>query len=211
MTARKCALEECDRPIYRNARYKWTRCCCIEHGHISAGRILSSYRQRMDLNRVKQLAAQGRYASDVAEEFNVSLYAAWQFAKKHGVEIKFTPRRDVPRPAGTVSDFWQQHNAELIAEYEAGTTLTAIAKKLGVTRSAVAGRLTRIDRIGERKFPVLAQPRPLKLPLLSGCMWPIGEDWCGDEVKHGQSYCEAHTKRAYRPTAPLSIEPRAHL
>jgi len=209
MTARKCALEECSNLIYKNARYKWNKYCCIEHGRISCGRILSNYRQRIDLERVKQLAAQGQYASDIAEEFNVAPYDVWRFALKYGVELKYTPRHHTPTCVHDVSEFWQQHSAELIAEYEAGATLNAIAKKLGTTLGAVAGRLTRIDRIGERKFPVSPPVEPLKHSLPSGCMWPVRDGWCGNEIDRGQSYCEAHARKAHRPTAPLVIE--AHL
>lgn len=206
MTARKCALEECDNLIYKGANYKWKRYCCIEHSRISTGRILSGRRQRIDLERVEQLAAQGAYATNIAEEFNVSLYAAWQFVLKHNIELKYSHRSCTPTRIGVVSEFWEQHDAELIAGYEAGATLTAIAKTLNVTVGAVAGRLTRLDRIGERKFPASKLAELPKNLLLGGCMWPMGDGWCGAEVKHRHSYCEEHAGQAHRPTAPLSIE-----
>ena len=114
----------------------------------------------------------------------------------------------------TPSPFWIKHDAELRDLYAEGLTMLAIGTRLGVTKNAVIGRVTRLGlnvnseamlrKQAETAAPT--KPRIPDFPRSGHCVFPHGhpgEDgfhWCGAEVAApGLPYCPSCMARAYVP------------
>ena len=103
-----------------------------------------------------------------------------------------------------------------------GATAAAIAECLGVSRSAVLGKIFRLRRRAPASVGVSLQPHPKQpqrggislLELTNGtCRFPIGEPgsrtfcFCGApgaDLEGGRPYCARHARRAYRGAANVS-------
>lgn len=103
-----------------------------------------------------------------------------------------------------------------------GATAAAIAECLGVSRSAVLGKIFRLRRRAPASVGVSLQPHPKQpqrggirlLELTNGtCRFPIGEPgtrtffFCGApgaDLEGGRPYCVRHTRRAYSGAANLT-------
>jgi len=120
---------------------------------------------------------------------------------------------------------------------EEGLTTILIGARLGITRQAVASKLTRLgvrlERINRPKIKPLREPVTTPRPRLivadpwapigptvdlmdlhsHSCRWPIGEGYCGAEKSRG-SYCGHHAAIAYtgfpalKPNRPHGVERR---
>lgn len=120
---------------------------------------------------------------------------------------------------------------------EEGYSTIAIGAQLGITRQAVASKLTRLgvrlERVNRPRIrpdrPVSTVPRPRLIvadpwapigPTVSlmdlhahSCRWPIGEDYCGAKKERG-SYCGHHAAIGYtgipvmKPKRPHGAERR---
>ena len=120
---------------------------------------------------------------------------------------------------------------------EEGYSTIAIGAQLGITRQAVASKLTRLgvrlERINrprirpDRPVSTVARPRLIVAdpwasigPTVSlmelhshSCRWPIGEDYCGAKKERG-SYCGHHAAIGYtgipvmKPKRPHGAERR---
>ncbi len=118
-----------------------------------------------------------------------------------------------------------------------GYSTVAIGAQLGITRQAVASKLTRLgvrlERINRPRIrpdrPVSTAPRPRLVvadpwaaigPTVSlmelhshSCRWPIGDDYCGAQKTRG-SYCSHHAAIGYtgipvmKPKRPHGMERR---
>lgn len=95
-----------------------------------------------------------------------------------------------------------------------GYTYSQIAARAGVSRSAVAGIVSRMGLRSERppqesavtidipNDPPLAGSTPTPLLETTGCRWPVEGGFCNCKV-HKKLYCADHYARAYRPAAPV--------
>jgi len=119
--------------------------------------------------------------------------------------------------------------ATLHSMWRAGETGTTIAAKLGTSRSAVLGKISRIGlmrskrpvrrkppRTTKPKFPFIARIKRAAPPKPAGpvhfaqlaehhCRWIPGEPhtqmYCGATKITGSSYCATHTRIAWARTA----------
>lgn len=99
-----------------------------------------------------------------------------------------------------------------------GYTYSQIAARAGVSRSAVAGIVSRMglrstsgltgtppqetDVTDIPNDPPLAGGTPTTLLLTTGCRWPVEGGFCNHKL-HKKLYCAEHYARAYRPAAPV--------
>jgi GcrA cell cycle regulator len=125
-------------------------------------------------------------------------------------------------PSEKPGETWTADRLARLAQlWTAGETAQAIADRLGVSRSAVMGKLFRLQ-LGRRKRASKAsenrgEKRGKKrgkslLELENGdCRWPIGDPgsdkfhFCGEpgaDVEQDIPYCAHHMKRAYVGTPP---------
>lgn len=115
--------------------------------------------------------------------------------------------------------------AELRRLWGRGSTAAVIARRLGVSRDAVLGKVRRLGlgrpSHARRRSPrtrdaggIIDMPHPASVPEARAalvaleadqCRWPLaiitGQDFgfCGRPVKAGKPYCVFHCERAYRP------------
>lgn len=90
--------------------------------------------------------------------------------------------------------------AQIEALRAAGNTFKQIGIELGMTRSAVAGQVSRIGK-AKAKVAAAAAPAAKRRP---GCRFPLWDDrerpnhrYCGKALDRG-SYCKPHADRCYR-------------
>lgn len=115
---------------------------------------------------------------------------------------------------------WTDHRIAILKRMWAdGATAAAIAECLGVSRSAVLGKIFRLRRRAPASAAESLQPHP-KQPQRYGisllelanetCRFPIGEPgtrnffFCGDpsaDLEGGRPYCACHARRAYSGAA----------
>jgi hypothetical protein len=124
---------------------------------------------------------------------------------------------------------------DIIAElWAAGASFTDMGRKLGVSRSIVAGRIDPARKSGDSRFaprpkpepivvakPVATPPAPKNLLLVdapwNGCRWPTGAApdgrhlFCGQPQAHRGPYCQQdHDAVARISSSPApSSSPRA--
>lgn len=117
--------------------------------------------------------------------------------------------------------------AEFIKLRKKGMTVTEIAKKMKIKRSAAAGMLDKLEperpRIrrkqentarGEIKIPKSREPANKTSPVISPedskkreCKWPSGDPgkddftFCGKSSVEGKPYCAEHCGAAYVPNS----------
>lgn len=130
---------------------------------------------------------------------------------------------------------WTDDRIALLEQMRAsGASAAAIAKRLGVSRSAVLGKIFRLRRPSAKKQQAAAQaslksaapkrhradpPRRRGISLLEltndTCRWPHGEPgrpgffFCGEpgaDLESGRPYCARHARRAYSRAANLTEE-----
>lgn len=93
--------------------------------------------------------------------------------------------------------------------------IVSLAKRLGVSKSAILGKAHRLklatrDQVKSgaakaMRSPVNKVPKidPKKTPSRSTCVWPTGDPtspdfrYCGEPICIGSSYCTEHHLRAY--------------
>ena len=122
--------------------------------------------------------------------------------------------------------------ARLSELWMSGTTSGEIGRRLGISRSAVMGKLKRLGLLGRERsqvpikppqmprlvtdFVIPPPPPPRPRPpigsfdimdlLYSDCRWPEGNyapyKFCGDKQAFGSSYCEEHTRRSMSASQP---------
>jgi len=123
--------------------------------------------------------------------------------------------------------------ATLHSMWRAGETGTTIAARLGTSRSAVLGKISRLGlmrakrpvrhkppRSTKPKFPFLARVKRNAPPKPSGpvhfrdladhhCRWIPGDPhtqmYCGANKITGSSYCATHTRIAWARTAAKAV------
>ena len=93
-----------------------------------------------------------------------------------------------------------------------GMTTREIGERLGYSKMAVCGKLFRNKiqiaqsiKVNNGRTRATGQYRktkptddyPPKTPIGEGCLWPIGDKWCGCACKNGDPYCPEHAKIAY--------------
>lgn len=115
---------------------------------------------------------------------------------------------------------WDNETQEALIEAwkDPQLCILSLAKKLGVSKSAILGKAHRLklatrDQVKSgaakaMRSPVNKVPKidPKKTPSRRTCAWPIGHPdnvdfhYCGADVQLGGSpYCTEHHKRAYVP------------
>lgn len=100
-----------------------------------------------------------------------------------------------------------------------GMTTRLIGERLGYSKNAVCGKLKREKitiakrrRLGSCRGPalikdiVLSQNLPPKEPMGDGCLWPMGDKWCGCERASGEPYCPEHVRVAWTGVKAMPIE-----
>lgn len=98
---------------------------------------------------------------------------------------------------------WTEEEISIAIEMKkAGHTMREIATRIGRTRNAVIGRMSRCGL--SEKRPANTERRRSDAPPATCCQWPIGNPgdenfhFCADGVRHGKPYCETHFAIAYR-------------
>jgi hypothetical protein len=114
---------------------------------------------------------------------------------------------------------------EIIHLFEDGASATAISEKVGLSRSAVIGRVSSLHAAGilaerygsktrrvetnlPRRVLELFEARDGTLAIESTvfgmtCMWPLGDvgaedfGYCGGTTGRGRHYCDSHHRIAY--------------
>lgn len=133
-------------------------------------------------------------------------------------------------------DLWPHSRIAILKQmWTDGATAAAIAERLGVSRSAVLGKIHRLrHRTAEQKLAAVLErrraarqlhqpgrvihPRRRGISLLDltndTCRWPHGEPgkrgffFCGApdaDLEGGRPYCARHMRRAYSKTAPAAL------
>lgn len=92
-----------------------------------------------------------------------------------------------------------------------GMTTREIGERLGYSKMAVCGKLFRNNiqiaqsiktnngrtrATGQFKKTKPIDDYPPKEPMGDGCLWPMGDKWCGCELKGDGPYCADHSKIA---------------
>ena len=112
----------------------------------------------------------------------------------------------MPRP----NPWTPELDALLRAARAVGVTYTELGRRLGVSKSTVAGRIHRLgikappeeDRAPRENaaiFPDEGRYDLMDLPT-KGCRWPHGDGpftFCGEPAARGNPYCPAHRARAH--------------
>jgi GcrA cell cycle regulator len=127
------------------------------------------------------------------------------------------------KPGETRGETWTADRlAQLEQLWKAGETAQAIADRLGVSRSAVMGKLFRLrlgrkkrrsKKPGESRGEKRGEKRGKSLLELENddCRWPIGDPgsdkfhFCGEpgaDIEQDVPYCAHHMKRAYVAAPP---------
>ena len=108
--------------------------------------------------------------------------------------------------------------SELLAR---GFSYKQIAETMGVTKSAVAGRIARLQSLGMAprgggNGRAIAAP-PLRRPQLGDlrldqCRWPTGDPrkdddfgFCGETTSPHKPFCPVHCERAYHRGGPSHV------
>lgn len=112
------------------------------------------------------------------------------------------------------SEFWREHDAELLDLAADGKTTTEAAAALGVSKNAIIGRARRIGIVwalwpnGVPQPNAKARPPAIEFPRAGHCVFPIGDPnkphfrFCGERVAEiGQPYCHEHRAVCYRVQA----------
>ena len=154
---------------------------------------------------------------EIAERLGApSLGAVFQRASRLGLPKRWTKR-----------DEWPTERVERLKELASRPVKMSskeIAQELGITKSAVIGKCSRlgiklplpphssskprprtsVPRAVKRLRPTEQAPEPRHIPLLEleghQCRWPYGDGpytFCGHEKARGHSYCEFHVSRAF--------------
>ena len=94
--------------------------------------------RRIDVEALRRLAAEGMPARQIGEAMGFHAEVIRDCAKRHGITLPPGNHR-----AKEQFEWWARNHAELVHLREMGTPLREIARRLGTTPSAVAGRLQR--------------------------------------------------------------------
>ena len=114
---------------------------------------------------------------------------------------------------------WTTKQTEMLcALWQVGMTASAIARMLGLSRSAVAAKANRLGLSRERRVGIggggalrhgIAVARAIPFaPPAGRCQYPVGEvgdpkfRFCGDAARLGSPYCEGHHARCYERANP---------
>ena len=159
---------------------------------------------RINPDDVRRLAAEGISAYQIGKRLGCSDRGVQGIARRHGIEI----RRSSRNPRGG-NAFWVTHTPAIVADFEAGMVISAIARKHDLTKNQVVGRLNTLGRIGERRQRPKRQT--LEFPPSSHCMFPLGPEhekptgWCGKPVREiGEPYCTEHHRASHLPARPMA-------
>ncbi len=145
-------------------------------------------------------------------------------SEKQGEISSETSGETCNKPSNKTADkpWTPQRLAQLEQLWSAGATAQAIAAQLGVSRSAVMGKLFRLRKAAEKLArKQRGKKRGLSLFELTDktCRWPIGEPgsdkfhFCGEpgaDLELDQPYCAQHRQRAYvakpakKPESPFA-------
>ncbi|HLB07331.1 MAG TPA: GcrA family cell cycle regulator [Alphaproteobacteria bacterium] len=99
---------------------------------------------------------------------------------------------------------WTPERIELVKNlWQEGLTTSAIARKVGVSKNAVVGKVHRLGLPG-RESPIRHKPSKV-VGMAKGavCHWPLGEPgadgfgFCGKPAAPGKPYCAEHCDAAY--------------
>lgn len=159
-----------------------------------------NYERRVNISELAQLAAAQKTTSEISKIMGFCQTSIARAARDNKIALH-------PDARSVVSAQWQKNNAALKAMLNAGKTLTEMAAALGVTRSAIAGRLYRIGLTTPRKAP-----RPIvEFPPPGRCVFPFGDpgkpdfSFCGEHAEPSGPYCYGHHRRCYRPNSLLEL------
>lgn len=96
-----------------------------------------------------------------------------------------------------------------------------IGERMGYSRNAVLGKTHRLGwRLQKQYKPnngrtlATGQYRktkpnddlPPKEPMGEGCLWPMGDKWCGCERVSGEPYCPEHVRAAWSGMKAMPLE-----
>lgn len=151
-----CALPECDQPASRG-RNRMYKCCCRAHAQALVLRAAHKANQRIDIDRLRGMAARGMYANQIAPAMGVHAASIHASAKRHKISLQHEPHR---HPHGSASARLMPKENRIIELYERGDTFSAIAADVGETIGVVAGYLHRRNLLGKRR-PAKAAPAPI--------------------------------------------------
>ena len=115
------------------------------------------------------------------------------------VRIRWTSAQDA-----VILDLWPK-----------GVLADAIGKRLGVSKSAVVGRVHRLGLSIRREGTPRAVVHEIAAPAPKGCAFPLWNDterptmvFCGETKREGSSYCAKHHKICWIKPAPLKVAVR---
>lgn len=130
-----CALPECNLPASRG-KSRWHKCCGPEHALAVSTRAATSSRKIIDPDELRRLAELNLSPAEIGAVMGFEADSIRSVIKRHRIDLA-----NVRQYAAT--DFWDCADAivdQLLADK---LSLSDIACRVGVTKSALAGRLHR--------------------------------------------------------------------
>lgn len=130
-----CALPGCNLPVSRGSRH-WNKCCSPEHAVERALQAANSTRRMVDVELLRRLAAEGLSASEIGDKMGFDGDTIRAAVKRHDITLeKFRHYQ--------AADFWAENDTLVDLLRAERLSLSKIARRIGVSKSALAGRLYR--------------------------------------------------------------------
>lgn len=96
---------------------------------------------KVDISLLRSLAESGAYRTEIGKRLGVDPTTAADHAKKHGIVIKINSSSN-----DTARKWWGDRIDLMLSMRDEGMSFSSIALKLGTTKSAVAGKLSRLGK-----------------------------------------------------------------
>jgi hypothetical protein len=172
--------------------------CSADHIYTLAkkhGFALIKAQPPVDPDALRRLAAD-HMAVEIAALLGVCCDTIYVAAKRHGIALL---------KVNTDPEFWDRNGAEAARLHELGVSGAQIALRIGTSKNAVIGWLT-------RHKPYVPRVRPqVQFPGFGECVFPHGEmptlTFCGAEVEDiSKPYCPTHVAECYLPARHVATE-----
>lgn len=141
------------------------------------------------------LLGSGASGALIAEQLGRTLRAVWSKTKALGLSSAR------PIGGGVESAFWRENGDKALEMADAGIPTSEIGRRLGCTKNAVIGRLS---REGESHPSTTFAERLASYPEPKGCRYIAGDvrrdgiHWCDAPITvFGRSYCDFHHEKCW--------------